>query len=365
MKRILAEERDKWLRKGKVVDKTNFLEIYGNTHLRALTPDVIKAAFRKTGVWPFNPSVITEDMMAPSKETSVEGHLPIIPPTPIRVIADLLQKLSVQDDVVEEDEDSDLDEPVTPTAPRTNVRKGIFDDAIKKLSHTQLAYITSGVPATSSNPVPPNPTQLPPSQSLLDIEPKTTIEALLQAELREARKKILQLQAANILNESYCNKLRFELAYKEEKENAPKQRGKLVGDGLPRLLSGDDFFERVVEFTKWQREEAAKKAEKQRERESIKGAVEDWKKREEERKKENQARKDRYHKALETWQKAKTKWVSGGKKGKFGVPRPKQEALSNQKSNPKPKVGVDTEELAEIELSEDEEDAEDTEVEDD
>ena len=36
-----------------------------------MNPDIIHAAFRKPGIWPLDPDVITEAMMAPSKEMSV------------------------------------------------------------------------------------------------------------------------------------------------------------------------------------------------------------------------------------------------------------------------------------------------------
>ena len=43
---------------------------------------VIESAFWKTGVWPFNADFVTLEMMAQSKETSCESHLPVAPPTP-------------------------------------------------------------------------------------------------------------------------------------------------------------------------------------------------------------------------------------------------------------------------------------------
>ena len=48
-------------------------------------------------------------MMAPSKETSCEGHLPVVPATPVRVIAKLLQKLTTSDNHLEVREE-DIDE---------------------------------------------------------------------------------------------------------------------------------------------------------------------------------------------------------------------------------------------------------------
>ncbi|KAF8838879.1 hypothetical protein BDN67DRAFT_871784, partial [Paxillus ammoniavirescens] len=63
---------------------------------------------------------------------------------------------------------------------------------------------------------------------------------------------IITLQAQAVLNEAYCNKLHFQLTFKEEKNN-PGAPGKLIIDGLPRLLSGNKFYERVVEFTRWRK----------------------------------------------------------------------------------------------------------------
>lgn len=51
-------------------------------------------AFRKTGTWPVNPDIITPDMMALNKTTSRESHLPIQPPTPVRVVTNMLKDLS-------------------------------------------------------------------------------------------------------------------------------------------------------------------------------------------------------------------------------------------------------------------------------
>ncbi|KIJ59142.1 hypothetical protein HYDPIDRAFT_101249 [Hydnomerulius pinastri MD-312] len=103
--------------------------------------------------------------------------------------------------------------------------------------------------------------------NLADVEATTRKEVLLVAALREAeercamyKKRVITLQAQAVLNEVYCNKLWFQLAFKEEKLANPDAPGKLVEDGLPRLLSGDEFYERVVEFTQWQKEKELEKA---------------------------------------------------------------------------------------------------------
>lgn len=57
-------------REGRKLSKENFLAVYGAAHIQALIPEIIASAFRKTGVWPFNPKVVTGEMMAPSLESS-------------------------------------------------------------------------------------------------------------------------------------------------------------------------------------------------------------------------------------------------------------------------------------------------------
>lgn len=53
----------------------------------------IKAAFCKMGVYPFDPSMITENMLAPSRETSLH-HKPLLTfETPVWVLVDALTKL--------------------------------------------------------------------------------------------------------------------------------------------------------------------------------------------------------------------------------------------------------------------------------
>ncbi|KAF9224585.1 DDE-domain-containing protein [Gyrodon lividus] len=62
--------------------KVNFISIYGCAHHAILIPENIFSAFKATGVWPFNPKVVTAEMMAPSLETSSQNqchcHRPVL-----------------------------------------------------------------------------------------------------------------------------------------------------------------------------------------------------------------------------------------------------------------------------------------------
>ena len=106
----LGNEHDTWEQQtGEKISKRNFLGIYSRAHLHALMPKNIKASFCKTVVWPFNPSDVTDEMVTSSKETSCKGHLLVVTATPVRVIAKLLQKLTISNNHLEVREE-DIDE---------------------------------------------------------------------------------------------------------------------------------------------------------------------------------------------------------------------------------------------------------------
>jgi hypothetical protein len=110
LKKNIGDERRAYeKRTGIAMSKMNFLEIYGNAHLKTMTEENIKMAFCKTGTWSVNPDVITPEMMAPAKVTSKDSHLPVIPPTPVQVLADMLDNVSqllVKDDLDSDDSDN-------------------------------------------------------------------------------------------------------------------------------------------------------------------------------------------------------------------------------------------------------------------
>lgn len=64
-------------------------------------------------MWPVNPDAITPDMMAPSKPTAMASSLPIIPTTPVRVVAGMLMELTgflIEDDLEDDGNESGEDD---------------------------------------------------------------------------------------------------------------------------------------------------------------------------------------------------------------------------------------------------------------
>ncbi|CAA7271085.1 unnamed protein product [Cyclocybe aegerita] len=345
LKRCIGEERDGWLRKyGIAMDKKNFLEIYSRAHVRALTEDNVKAAFRKTGVWPFNPDVVTPDMLAPSKETSSEATLPLVSTDPaINVLATMFRKLAVSSDV----ESGTISE-VPPSGSGT--KHAAINEAVAGLSQTKLAHLISTTLITSDDAMPTTiphtiPTHVPAPPPLLSIQPQTETEVLLLAALRESHdtnsklaSRNIELQANNLLNEVYCGKAKSQLQHQEEKKKGGcTGKETLKADGLGRLLTGDEFYEARQEHEKRKRLEARDKAERKDARAAYQAAKAKWDKEEEGRKALKEQEAEKHKKAVAAWEKAKTRAnaVRTGRASTFKSPKPKMGFVPKRVPPPK------------------------------
>ena len=126
----------------------------------------------------------------------------------------------------------------------------------------------------------------------LTIQPTTSNELLLLAALCEAESRnthaeihAFELQASNILNEAYTERLQKALEAREERWG--KKKGiKLVGDELPKLLSGDTFYELAQAKEKEVCEVLRQKEEWKEGQVAYGAAVEEWAAADKERKDE-------------------------------------------------------------------------------
>ncbi|PPQ82632.1 hypothetical protein CVT25_007560 [Psilocybe cyanescens] len=174
----------------------------------------------------------------------------------------------------------------------------------------------------------------------LQIQPKTENKLLLLSALRESEGfchwlevHAFELQASNILNEAYASCLKNQLAMKEEKK-MKKKATKLVGDGLPRLLTADTFYKLAKEKEKKVREEAQQKSKRVEARKLYDEAVAQWKKNDEVRKVEAAEVKTKNVKAKEVYEKKKAQAKEKGKVFKGAKPT----ILPIPKAIPKPKL---------------------------
>ncbi|KAI5987137.1 hypothetical protein EDC04DRAFT_2913094 [Pisolithus marmoratus] len=320
------------------VGKGNFLAIYSRAHQKALTPETIRAAFWKTGVWPLNPNVVSTEMMAHSYETSSVGHMPLPQASPVHAVSKAIYEYQL-----EQHTSAAASDPFCASggeSPDTQWHLAANEAAVA-LASTSASYLVNTTPLTSVNQLPAyQPLPLTPTRkrkhTLLDHEPESELEhtyqeALHQSLAREDQYKAstVEMQSVLVLQTMHCNRIMSQLAAHEEKEKEKKKRkGKLMGDGLPRLLTGEAFYNRVVEF---------EKAAAAEEKESQAKALGAWKAADKERRQRNKAHNEAYRMELKTWKTERElawleKWQphwSQPKCGKLEAPLSKPTVKSN------------------------------------
>lgn len=359
LKTAFGQERDKHMREtGLSITKDTFAMIYGRAHLRVMTPELIKTAFRKTGLWPVDRSVITLDMMAPSRATSVKVFTPVEMSTPVRVIVELLvdaarpvnpapeqdqeggDVLEVEDST-ENHQDTTLSQDTALIHTPNQQRRVRF--ALPELRSTDLAYLISDSPMKANRSLPDLQTfQLSPVKTaqtvILDVlewEPGTRRESHLlealqmqTARLALAKDQTTALQGQAVLQQLYANRVRTQLAAKEEKAaKKGKGRGKHLKDGLPRLLTGEAYFQHVVEHEEAMKEKEREKDARKKARESQAAEMILWEQ-------EDQKRRERNEERTHTWKEALDRWEADRKVAKSQGVRLKEW----DQQNPKPKA---------------------------
>jgi hypothetical protein len=234
----------------------------------------------------------------------------------------------------------------TPTHRTSTIN--ILEEAVAALKKTNLAYLAAHTPTASSDTMPKTATRtraqvagpVNNSAAALTIEPSTSNELLLLAALRESESRnvraeihAFELQASNILNEAYTERLRKALEAKQEKQNKKRKATKLVGDGLPRLLTGDAFYELAKGKEKEVRDNEKEKEARKDGKAAYRLAVEEWNEAEDVRKDKVATIKADWKKAVAAWTRKK---AAAAKKGeKFTEKKPKQDGLPRKTLKPK------------------------------
>ena len=325
LKRHWAEEKTRWEENGGEVTKETFLEVYGRAHIKTLTPELIQKAFEKTGISPFNPDIIPPEMMAPSKETSLEGPLPLAPSTPIRTAAASLHSL------LHPSSEQDQHPLLLGQQSRGDVTN-LIECTIHQLEDPELRYLTRTSPIKASALRPPvTTTTISPIKahyaSLLSTNPETDQEkaltlALHNLTLREAHYKgiVAGLQSSVILQQAYVERVHGQLEAKERK--GQNEKGALRG-GHARLMTEDEVFNEIKVQKEERAEQKLAKEKRKGMMEEYRIAMEGWKKGEEARKVWNATRREEWGKEVQTWK---------------GLPKPKgKQPLLGKLNKAKPK----------------------------
>lgn len=205
--------------------------------------------------------------------------------------------------------------------------------ATHQLQDPAVRYLARDSPIKPTAQLPPIPTTtLSPVKQraphLLQHNATTPLERELMTKLQDAaikeaylKGKIAGLQGTAILQDAYLHRVQGQLGTRDGKKN---KGGGALNDGHARLLTEDEFIEKVAEKA---RQKVLKQAEKDRRRAvaaDYKVVLDEWKKVEEERKQWNTNRRLEWKREVEEWDKLKGK--GRGKKPLLGekkaMPRP-------------------------------------------
>ncbi|KAJ3518540.1 hypothetical protein NMY22_g13623 [Coprinellus aureogranulatus] len=340
-----AQRRDALLREtGEHINKENFLSIYGATHLHVLTPALIKEAFRKTGIVPVDRTVFDPALLAPSKESSHQVATAVIPPTPVRLVTELILDVAPLAPINETDSPPDSPTPSGPGPHRKNTaiaqRSRIM---VNELKGTSAGYLFGNSPIKSTHSPPDMPLEtISPQknterqvyiQGLLGRKATTKFERLLKAALEEEcarsqhwKTRTVYLQSTLVLQQLFCRRLRCQLKAKETKAGKRSNR-KLKNPGLGRVITDDEFFNELKEQREAEEREAQRKVQRKSAEERYAEAVAAWKKGETDRAEENERRREECDLAKAQWKEEKEKAKKAGTKVKDWLvthPQPKR-----------------------------------------
>ncbi|KDR65757.1 hypothetical protein GALMADRAFT_148409 [Galerina marginata CBS 339.88] len=130
-----------------------------------------------------------------------------------------------------------------------------------------------------------------------------------------------KLQASNILNEAYTKHLRRALEAKKKKRD--KKSGiKLIGDGLPKMLSGDKFYELAQAKEKEVWEFARQKEARKDDWVAYDAAVEVWVVEDQEHRGKCETIKANNKRAKAAWERRKAAALKKNKKFTKSKPKP-------------------------------------------
>jgi hypothetical protein len=310
LKHAWSDERDKFEAQGPAVTKLNFMAVYARAHVRTFTERNIRAAFAKTGIAPYNPDVITTEMMAPSLETSTTSLLPLGLASPLREVVDLISHHNARKwkrQETEEAGESPQRAAVSP-ASYTPVRRGLAS-----LATTSAAFLVSNSPILSNSTLPPLFTIVisPPTRRdgmILDVEPCTEHEARLQEALyasntvaMEQKQVIERMQAQTVLQSMYLEGVRGQLQAQEEKKTKKRKTGKINVNGRAKILTQADIIEGVKDWQDGQDKAVEAAGVKKKAKEWYSAAMDIWKVQEMDRKKLNAELKGGWEADVKLW----------------------------------------------------------------
>lgn len=312
------------------VNKEDFAEVFGKAYINSFTFETISAAFRATGVHPYNPQVISPLKLKPSEETSTTTTFPLPLASPVRRVMAVYHQQGPSRRGPETDPD-------TPHATHSesslqSPSKHTLSDCIDpsqftptkrvRLMHTSLSESLTGSYLVAESPIDPFKPLIPPViESVPATLPKPDFSALQnQQQIKELTREQLEEQvnsltynlalakahiqvqrgineAANaqlIVQHLHAEKLQVALQEKAKKKTVKDRQSILFGDGKGRVVTSSE----VVDELKKLEEELTKKEKDKADRQAVREARKVAKER---LNQQWEVMKEAYQQAIEQW----------------------------------------------------------------
>ncbi|KAJ7265173.1 hypothetical protein C8J57DRAFT_1069587 [Mycena rebaudengoi] len=186
-------------------------------------------------------------------------------------------------------------------------------NALSSLRNTSASFLVTSSPIQSTSQLTPfAPVHISPKKrrysELLDAPATSELERELQEALRAEqdrnaiqKKQLVMMQSTLVLNGAYCDLVRGQLEA-QEKSRAKKQKGRLVQDGLPRLLTARDFVDRVVHFQQAAETKEQELEKRRATRAERADAMKEWKALEATRKEANKGIREQHVLDVKAWE---------------------------------------------------------------
>ncbi|KAF9007689.1 hypothetical protein BDZ89DRAFT_898224, partial [Hymenopellis radicata] len=204
---------------------------------------------------------------------------------------------------------------------------------LSALASSSASYMVSSSPITSGRQPPEFSTSMISPQKrryeeLLDAEPRTETEAKLQTALRESeeraeryKKRMRGMQATTVIQNTYVRRTHAQLQEQEEKKKRPKKKSRKFGDGLAKLVTGDTFYQTVVEHEQAAEEETAAKEARADVKTDYQEAIAIWTRNEEKRVARVNKKKADHREAVKEWERERNAAKSESRKARWTKPK--------------------------------------------
>ncbi|KAF8588768.1 hypothetical protein K439DRAFT_1613271 [Ramaria rubella] len=243
------------------INKGDFAEVFGTAFLRAFIPDIIRAAFCATGIYPFNPDIITPAQMKPNPALftpSKRSYNPIDPDlyTPSKRMRLLTGSLAT-----------------------SSSSSFLISQTTVTSSHLIFPPVLEAAPPLAEpdwNLIYAPPPESDQTRSMLEehIAELTTALRRVCPQIQVHNGMLEGAHAQMVVQNLHLEKLQSALKGKESKASKKTDHTKLFPDGKGRHMTNIAFIETLEHAQTMQKEEAAMKGQRKAKRADAKAVKE-------------------------------------------------------------------------------------------